>query len=66
MRWTSKRDPQEALWRRLKELAARRVRYGYRRLTVLLQREGWKVNAKRVYRLYRAEGLLVRTKQRKK
>lgn len=42
------------------------VRYGYRRLTVLLRREGWPVNAKRVYRLYREEGLIVRTKQRKK
>jgi putative transposase len=33
---------------RLKELAAVRVRYGYRRLTVLLRREGWKINIKRV------------------
>jgi hypothetical protein len=39
---------------------------GYRRLTVLLKREGWKVNAKRIYRLYTEEGLIVRTKQRKK
>ena len=37
---------------RLKELAAVRVRYGYRRLHVLLRREGWPVNAKRVYRLW--------------
>ncbi len=42
------------------------VRYGYRRLTVLLRREGWHVNAKRIYRLYREEGLIVRTKQRRK
>jgi putative transposase len=35
-------------------------------VTVLLRREGWKVNAKRIYRLYRDEGLIVRTKQRKK
>jgi putative transposase len=35
-------------------------------LTVLLRREGWKVNTKRIYRLYRDEGLMVRTKQRKK
>ncbi len=55
-----------ALTARLKELAAVRVRYGYRRLTILLRREGWKVNAKRVYRFYRAEGLFVRTKRRKK
>lgn len=38
---------------RLKELAEARVRYGYRRLDVLLQREGWQINYKRIYRLYR-------------
>jgi putative transposase len=42
------------------------VRYGYRRLTVFLRREGWPVNAKRIYRLYSKEGLKVRTKLRKK
>jgi putative transposase len=51
---------------RIKELAGSRVRYGYRRLTVLLQREGRKGNAKRVYRLYREEGLQVRTQKRTK
>jgi putative transposase len=66
LRRKSRRDPQEALRIRLRELAASRVRYGYRRLTVLLKREGWKVNAKRIYRLYTEEGLIVRTKQRKK
>ncbi len=40
---------------RLRELAGMHVRYGYRRLTVLLRREGWHVNAKRIYRLYREE-----------
>ena len=50
-----------ALRLRLRELAGSRVRYGYRRLTVLLRREGWAVNAKRVYRLYRQEGLQVRS-----
>jgi len=44
---------------RIRELAGSRVRYGYRRLTVLLRREGWVVNAKRVYRLYREEALQV-------
>jgi putative transposase len=62
----SRRDPQLALRRRLRELASVRVRFGYRRLTVLLRREGWHVNAKRVYRLYTQEGLAVRTKVRKK
>lgn len=51
---------------RLKELAAIRVRYGYRRLTILLRREGWAVGKRRVYRLYRQENLLVRTKTRRK
>jgi len=54
------------LRQRLRELAAVRVRFGYRRLTVLLKREGWRVNAKRVYRLYSDEGLTVRTKPRKR
>jgi len=65
-RYRSRRDPQVVLRRRLKEMAATYVRYGYRRLTVLLRREGWGVNAKRIYRLYREEGLRVRTKIRKK
>ena len=65
-RYRSRRDPQVELRLRLRELAASRVRYGYRRLTVLLRREGRTVNAKRVYRLYREEGLQVRTKKRTK
>lgn len=51
---------------RLRELAGSRVRYGYRRLTVMLKREGWNVNAKRIYRLYTEEGLIVRTQTRKR
>jgi putative transposase len=65
-RYRSIRDRQDALRPRSRELAAVRVRFGYRRLTVLLKREGWRVNAKRVYRLYALEGLEVRTKPRKK
>jgi hypothetical protein len=60
------RQFEEVLRRRLCEIAATYVRYGYRRLTVLLRREGWKVNAKRIYRLYAEEQLIVRMKQRKK
>jgi putative transposase len=60
------RDRQDALRQRLRELAAVRARFGYRRLTVLLRREGWRVNAKRIYRLYCDEGLTVRTKPRKR
>jgi putative transposase len=66
MKHCSRRDPQTALKLRLRELAATRVRFGYRRLTVMLRREGWAVNAKRIYRLYTADGLAVRTKVRKK
>jgi putative transposase len=65
LRYQHHRDPQEALRVRLRELAGSRVRYGYRRLTVLLKREGWPVNAKRIYRLYTEEGLIVRTPKRK-
>src|SRR5512147_935299 len=45
---------------RLKELAKLRPRFGYKRLHVLLRREGHVVNHKRVYRLYREERLMVR------
>ncbi len=47
---------------RLRELAASRVRYGYRRLHILLRREGWCMNHKRTYRLYCEEGLSIRPK----
>ena len=65
-RYRSRKDPQTALRRRLNELAAVRVRWGYRRLTILLRRDGWPVNAKRIYRLYREEELTIRTAKRKK
>lgn len=65
-RYESHAEDLTALRLRLKELAAVRIRFGYRRLTVLLRREGWKVNAKRIYRLYRQEGLAVRTRKRRK
>lgn len=60
-------DPQLDLRLRLRELAASRPRFGYRRLHVLLQREGWVVGHKRVHRLYRLEGLnlRLRTKRRR-
>ena len=61
-RYRQRSDPQIELRLRLKELAAARVRYGYRRLHILLRREGWPVNHKRTYRLYREEGLSIRPK----
>lgn len=56
-RYKSKKDEQAYLRMRMKEIAETRVRFGYRRIHVLLLREGWKINRKRVYRLYREEGL---------
>ena len=50
-RYRSVADPQSKLRVRLRDLAAARVRYGYRRLWVLLRREGYTVNHKRIYRL---------------
>src|SRR5262249_40536831 len=47
------RPPQTALRARIREIAEVRVSYGYRRITVLLRREGWRVNAKRTYQLYK-------------
>ena len=51
---------------RLKELAAKRMRFGYRRLRAMLVREGTSANHKRVYRLYREEGLAMRIRQRRR
>lgn len=51
---------------RLRALAVARPRFGYRRLTILLRREFGAVNHKRVYRLYRQEGLQVRRRARKR
>ena len=62
-RYRSIADEQAALRIRIRDLAQARVSYGYRRLHVLLQREGWLVNHKRVYRLYKEEGLIIRTKR---
>jgi hypothetical protein len=61
-RYKSRDDPQTELRMRLKDLAASRVRYGYRRLHILLLREGYRLNHKRTYRLYREEGLSIRSK----
>ena len=62
-RYRSVADEQALLRMRIRDLARARVSYGYRRLHVLLQREGWQVNHKRVYRLYRQEGLLMRPRR---
>jgi putative transposase len=59
------RRQDEPLRTRLVELARAKPRYGYRRLHVLLRREGDVVNHKRVHRVYRAAGLMIRRKKRK-
>ena len=64
--YKGKRRPQAVLMKRIKEIAETRVRYGYRRIHVLLRREGWRVNAKRVWRLYREMGLQLRNKTPKR
>lgn len=51
---------------RICELAGEKRRYGYRRIHVLLRREGWQINRKRTYRLYREAGLAVRRRKRKR
>ena len=52
-----------ALSLRIREITSTRVHYGYRRVHVLLRREGWQDNVKRVYRLYRQMGLSLRLKR---
>lgn len=59
-RYRSDRNPRTALRQRIRELAQARVRYGYRKIRVLLNREGWVVGKQLVYRLYREEGLTLR------
>ena len=59
-------DDEERLVRRIVELATQYGRYGYRKITDLLRGEGWRVNPKRVARLWRREGLKVPQKQPKR
>lgn len=64
--YQSRRPDDSALKLRMRDIAASRVRYGYRRIHVLLRREGWHLNHKRVYRLYTLEGLSLRLKTSQK
>jgi putative transposase len=66
VRYEARRGDDEPVRTRLRELAALRKRFGYRRLGLLLRREGVVVNHKRVYRLYREEGLSLRRRKRKR
>ena len=58
------RVDEEALTRAIVALASEYGRYGYRRITALLQRDGWHVGKDRVQRIWRREGLKVPQKQR--
>ena len=66
LRYRPRRLQVNGLAERMLALARERPRYGYRRLHVLLRREGFEVNHKRVHRLYRREGLMVRRRLRKR
>jgi putative transposase len=63
IRYRSRRPPETALRARLRELANQRRRFGYRRLFILLRREGEPSGVNRIYRLYREEGLTVRKRR---
>ena len=61
--YRSVKDPKTALRGRMRELAQVRIRYGYRRLHVLLRREGWSLGREQAYRLYCEESLQLRSKR---
>jgi len=63
VRYRSRRPPETALRTRLRDLANERRRFGYRRLFILLRREGEPSGINRIYRLYREEGLAVRKRK---
>jgi putative transposase len=64
-RYRSVTEPRTALQLRIREIAQTRVRYGYRRIQVVLNREGWQAGKKLVYGLYREEGLVLRPRPRR-
>ncbi len=66
VRYRSTRPPETALRTRLRELANERRRFGYRRLFIMLRREGEPSGINRIYRLYREEGLGVRRRKGRK
>jgi putative transposase len=66
LRYRARPETNSQLHERIVSLAGQRRRFGYRRIHILLRREGWCVNVKRVYRLYRNAGLAVRKRSRKR
>lgn len=65
-RYKSRRPGQAALEQRIKEICQTRVRFGYRRVHVLLRREGWEINPKKTYRIYKELGMQLRNKTPKR
>jgi putative transposase len=65
-RYRSRRAGCADLRERIQQIAETKRRYGYRRIYIRLRREGWPVNRKHVYRLYREAGLAVRRRKRKR
>jgi putative transposase len=66
VRYRSQRARYDPLRARIREIAAARVSWGYRQVHTLLRREGWVVNHKLVYRLYKEEGLTLRRRRPKR
>ena len=66
LRYRPRDDGNAALRARLKALAGQHRRHGYRMLHNRLRLDGWAINVKRTYRVYREEGLMVRKRRRKK
>ena len=64
--YQSRRTDQAAVAKRIREICETRVRYGYRRVHVLLAREGWGINVKKVYRIYKELGMQLRHKTPKR
>ena len=64
--YKSRRPDQAVLEARIKEICGTRVRYGYRRVHVVLQREGWDVNIKKTHRIYNELGFQLRNKTPKR
>ena len=65
-RYESRRPGQAALEQRIREICQTRDRFGYRRVHVLLKREGWEINSKKTYRIYDELGMQLRNKTPKR
>ncbi len=66
MNTRSTRPSQETLRKKIRDLALSRVRYGYKRIHMLLKRQGWRMNHKRTHHVYTEEGVMLRNKTPKR